>query len=142
MTPNKKKENANKIKSAIDELWGEYIVNTTILSTVCRQLAFGEGAVCWFFKNSSGNLPIDIKNILLFLVLYFISDVLQYLTSTIIYWNYAKFYEYKNNKQFLKNEDDITKPEWINAPSRAFFILKIFFLGIASFLLIGYFVYH
>lgn len=84
----------SKIKTAIEkEIWSVYNSNTSILSGICRQLAFAEGGVCWFFKSPTGQLSAEVIFILKFLILFFAFDALQYFFAAAIYWLVAKYYE-------------------------------------------------
>lgn len=63
----KLKEN---IETSIKEkFWDVYASNTGTLSSICRQLAFAEGGICWFYIQDSSFTP-SIKLILTFLILF------------------------------------------------------------------------
>lgn len=132
-----KQEIEDKIKS----LWNEYSINTRSLSNVCRKIAFGEGAICWIFKYKNSELPENIKYILFLLVLFLLFDALQYLTTAILYWCFAKYYEEKNSLNQLKKKDDVSKPAWINFPSKLCSTIKIGYLGIATYSLTTYIIF-
>ncbi len=133
-------KNQSEITHAIDELWNEYSLNTDSLSKVCRQLAFAEGGLCWFFKTPQSTFPSQIINVLFFLILYFLLDAFQYLISAVLYKNLAKYYEKRNENNLLKNKNDVKRPACINFPAKICFILKIVSLSYASLLLIKYFI--
>ena len=66
-----------KIEASIKEkFWDVYASNTGALSSICRQLAFAEGGICWFYIQDS-SFTIEIKLILTFLLLFFIADASQ-----------------------------------------------------------------
>lgn len=138
-------KNNEKIKKAISEnFWEVYGKNTAKLSSICRQLAFAEGGICWFFlkPDNPDKIPMDIKIILLFLVLYFILDACQYLTLAIYNKAIALFYEEKVKDGTIKTHSQITRPSWINSSGEVCFLLKLFSIGIASFFLIEKFFFQ
>lgn len=144
----KTKPKANRIdkieKSISENFWEVYGNNTAKLSSICRQLAFAEGGICWFFMKpeNQGVVTTDIKIILLFLVLFFILDACQYLTLAIYNKAIALFYEDKVKDGTIKSDRQITRPPWINSSDEVCFVLKLFCLGIASFFLIGKFFFQ
>jgi len=74
MNEKTKEEIAREQKEEIEreinnKFWAVYTKNTKTLSSICRQLAFAEGGICWFYLQGS-NFSIDIKLILTFLLLF------------------------------------------------------------------------
>lgn len=135
-----KHANEAKVKTKINvTFWDNYAKNTATLSSICRQLSFGEGGICWFFlkQEQPSNIPLDIKIILTFLVLFFIFDACQYFTLAFYNKIMALFYEEKLDEGVIKDVSEVTRPPWINYPGNLCFILKLFCLGVASFFLIG-----
>lgn len=132
-------ETKNELEKVIkEEFWEVYHKTTSKLSNICRQLAFAEGGVCWFFLKECGqSLPLDIKIILTFLVFFFIFDACQYFVLAINNKNLAMIYEKQVKKQIITSKSEIFRPAWINHPANFCFTLKLFSIGIASFLLIG-----
>lgn len=140
-----KDEKKNDQEEIDQKFWVIYDKNTKMVSVICRQLAFGEGAICWFFKsdkvfscgtNYTNLFPSQINIILFFLILFFLFDVIQYLIASGIYWCVAKMYE----KNFPRK--NIQREGWMNLPSKVCFFLKLIFLTIASFILICLFIHQ
>jgi len=124
----------NEIKTAInEEIWSIYDSNTKILSGICRQLAFAEGGICWFFKSSSCQLSQDVIFILKFLIIFFALDAAQYFLAVIIYWFVAKYYECCNSRRLIKNSKEIDRSGWMSRGSSLLFLAKIVFIAIASY---------
>lgn len=128
-------------KTISENFWEVYLKNTSTLSSICRQLAFAEGGICWFFLKFDNNEKItsDIKIILIFIVLFFIFDACQYFTLGMYNKIIALFYEQKLEENIIKNKNQITRPPWINSSGNFCFVAKLFCIGIASFFIIGKF---
>ena len=60
------------------ELWESYGFYTGELTKYSRQLAFAGAAICWFFKTPEVTFPKPVIVSLVLIVLFFISDILQY----------------------------------------------------------------
>ncbi|GGI92293.1 hypothetical protein [Legionella impletisoli] len=135
------KEEVEKIESAIkDKFWNVYGNNTARLSGICRQLAFAEGGICWFFlSNPSAGISLDLKIILTFLVFFFIADAGQYFMLAMNNKKLAMLYEAKLDKKLIYSKEEIIRPIWINSSGDICFGIKLLFLGIASILLIAKF---
>lgn len=124
----------DEIKAVInEEIWSIYDSNTTTLSGICRQLAFAEGGICWFFKSPTCQFSTDVIFILKFLIFFFVLDALQYFLAAAIYWLVAKYYEYRNACGQIKKSDEIVRKGWMNRVSSLLFLAKIVFLSIASY---------
>jgi len=80
----------NKINSAF---WDPYHSQTIILSSVCRQLAYAEGGICWIFIKQGCAQHPEIYLILKSIVFFFVFDFFQYLVAIIIYYCVGKCYE-------------------------------------------------
>jgi hypothetical protein len=129
-----------KLYEQVEKLfWGVYARDTATLSNTCRQLALGEGGICWVIISSSAttSIPMTLVNVVLFLlVIFFLFDVTQYLFSSIKFKNLAIKYNELISTNVIKNKKQLTFPDGINTYSNRCFILKITTLFIASFLLI------
>lgn len=141
--PRKEKKmitNQDKIFDAIKiNFWDVYESSTTKLSNICRQLAFAEGGICWFFITQKYALSCSTNNIswiLIFLVLFFLFDALQYLASSIIYAGAAYYYEYRNRHDLLKNTKDVDRRWYMNIFPLILFLIKLFLITMASCFLI------
>lgn len=145
-----KKERLNKTKEKIqnkidDMFWSVYGNNTSTLSSICRQLSFAEGGICWFFMKVNDDKTImttDIKIILIFLVLYFIFDACQYLALAIYNKAIALLYEQQLHDGSLTTDASVKRPSWINSTANVCFIMKLICISLGSFLLIGKFIFQ
>lgn len=87
MTVDDKKEPLYKYVK--DYYWSTFRRNTAILSSTCRQLALGLGGLAWLAKaDIQSSCPA--KSILLFIVLFFITDAAQYLAQGYAFQQLAK----------------------------------------------------
>lgn len=139
------KEELERIESTIKEkFWNVYGNNTARLSSICRQLAFAEGGICWFYlsKSSSVGISLDLKIILTFLVLFFIADAGQYFILAMNNKKLAMLYEAKLDKKLISSKEEIIRPIWINSSGDICFGIKLLFIGMASILLIARFYCH
>lgn len=125
------------LKEKIKECSECYIFYTGESSKVLRQLAFGEGALFWFFTKN----PCPMTNIahigLCILVLYFIVDSVQYIIGAIKYKNRGKFYielREKNKREDFEVTNDSVKG------TNICFMLKIIVLIAASTFLVSIFI--
>lgn len=140
-----KKDLKEKIEKVIEEnFWDVYGKNTSMLSSICRQLAFAEGGICWFFLRSenSQQITLDVKIILTLLVLFFIFDASQYFVIAMYNKIIAMIYEQQVTDKVLVRKNQVIRPIWINYPGNVCFILKLCCLGMASFFLIGKFFFQ
>lgn len=122
-------------KKIKEQFWDHYATQGSTLSNICRQLAFAEGGICWFYISGQDLHADVIKFILKVLITFFIFDIFQYLYSVSIYYVVAKCYE--RNLKLYKDDTDIKKPPWINIPAVIFFIFKIVALFLASYKLMS-----
>lgn len=139
--PKTEEEIKNEIEDSIkNKFWDVYACNTSSLSSICRQLAFAEGGICWFYIKDS-HFPMEIKLILTFLLLFFISDACQYYFLAANNKKQAEFYEDLLNRKepVITNKNQIQRPITINSSGNIFFGIKLFSIAIASFLLIAKF---
>lgn len=109
-------------------------------SKIARQLAFGEGAIFWFFFFREPRLAIIITIGLLFLVLYFIFDISQYIIATWVNKNLASTYEHLNSKDAPMEPEKIQRPPSMNNPISACYYIKFIMLSLASLIVISIFV--
>jgi len=121
----------------IDKIWKISRTYSAEASKISRQLAFGEGAIFWMFFREPDKLSNLILIGLVFLVLYFVFDILQYFIGSFINKNLAVTYE--ENKENL-NPSDIERPKSLNDPVYLFYYLKFVMLLVASLLLISMFI--
>ena len=118
------------------ELWESYSDYTKILTETARKLGFAAAAICWFFKAPDNSFPSHILIALGFVVLYFISDMLQFLFGAIVlrFWTRSK--EKKMCRETGTIEGDYKKPAWLDYPSFTLWWIKVVCL-LLGFLFIG-----
>jgi hypothetical protein len=125
----------SKISKKVKSYWKEYETYTSKLSIVCRRLAFAEGAAFWILKPNNEKLPIIIVLGLLILVLYFISDTLQYLIGMLGYEELADEAREKLASNPSIKLSDINNSK-VNKRIEFFLYLKLIFIFISSIVLI------
>lgn len=131
-----------EIEASIKEkFWDVYACNTSSLSSICRQLAFAEGGICWFYLQNS-TFSIEIKLILTFLLLFFVADASQYYFLAENNKKQAEFYEDLLNREIITTKEQVQRPMEINSSGNICFRLKLFLIAIASLLLMGKFYYQ
>lgn len=115
-----------------------YREHTRILSSTCRQLALGEGGLCWLFKSFTYGqcISYQINVVLILLVLFFLFDASQYLLSANLYKNQAEEYNKKISKGEITDISELIEPSNINKPGNVCFTIKFFILVFASIYLI------
>ena len=118
------------------ELWKSYEFYTGELTKYSRQLAFAGAAICWFFKTPEVSFPKPIIVSLIFIVLFFVFDILQYFVSA----HLLRWWTRKEEKLMWEKEKTIEgeyhKPWWVDSPAFIFFNVKAIVLT-AAFVSIG-----
>lgn len=122
------------------EAWEQYKEYSQTTSEIARKFAFAGVAICWFFKLEDNKFPQIVLYALLLLVVFFISDLLQYLISSFLYKWWIRKEEIKKWEQTGKIEGEFFNPNWIDIPAYIFFISKITLL-LVSYILIGYWLF-
>lgn len=113
---------------------------STILSSICRQIAFAEGALFWFVFAGFQFPPKYIIVGYLFLILYLLTDLSQYLFGYMVYKRKAiqncEYLEKKitNEELYLIKEEDLY---WVYKAMH----LKLFFIALSSITIILIFAY-
>ncbi|VVC76774.1 hypothetical protein AQUSIP_21000 [Aquicella siphonis] len=138
-----KPEDENKKKEHLYHIVYEnfaliYREHTRILSSTCRQLALGEGGLCWLLKSFTYGQCISsqVNVVLILLVLFFLFDAAQYLISSILYKNKAEEYYEKIKIGDVKDESELIEPPSLNKPGSICFTIKFSILVFASIYLI------
>lgn len=129
--------NKERTEDKIQKIWARASQYSGEASRVARQLAFGEGAIFWFFFHDKHDLSMPIAAGMFFLVMYFIFDIAQYIIGSWINKNLASIYEEPNKKNLEPNQ--ITRPPTMNNPMYFCYYAKFFMLGIGSLLLLALF---
>ena len=129
----------NEIFDAIKiNFWSVYDTSTTKLSNICRQLAFAQGGICWFYISQPCQLssPKISSSIFFYLIWFFIVDALQYLASSIIYAGFALYFERKNDQKKLKSIRDVDRKYRMNIIPSILFIIKLLLISKSSYIII------
>lgn len=128
------------LEHRIKELfWDEYKKSTSTFSSICRQLAFAEGGICWLFKTQGQKLPLIFLITLTFLVVFFILDAWQYHEISRTYRKCARKYEKEVEEGRITAVTEIYKDTGTNKSSKRLFNAKLYVLSGASvFLIIGF----
>jgi len=114
----------------LGDLWKSQEAYSRDLTEHSRKLAFAVAAICWFFKSETITFPPAIFWSLVFLVGFFIFDVLHYLWGAI---RYRRFIHRQEEKLAEVSADaDVTVTRRLARPIFAVFCLKSMFL-LASF---------
>jgi|GEM_PF-2608766 hypothetical protein len=114
-----------------DYYWSTFRRNTTILSSTCRQLALGLGGLAWLDKsNIQGSCCA--KSILLFVVLFFISDTGQYLFQSYAFQQLAEEYDRNIQSGTISEISNLVEKPKMNCLTHIFFITKLILLALAS----------
>ena len=131
----------DEVQKKIKEYWDQYKTFTDKFSNILRQLAWTEIGVFWIFMYKSNCRPNAIIIGFFLLVLFFISDSLQYYLGLRDYYVLAK----KSEDQRVKNPNiklsEIEKTSSVNERANFCFYIKIIFISIASLTLVLYLVF-
>ncbi len=124
----------------LSEIRFAYEESTKTLSELNRQLCFAGFAIIWIFNGGNINefkVPEElfIPGFLLSLSLF--TDVLQYITSTLIWYLYY-LRQRKNYKDRDEDAVNVIEPEYANWPAWLLFVFKILFM-LTAYVLIGLF---
>ena len=112
------------------DLWDSYKYYTESLSSALRTLGFAAGGACWLFKNTDNTFPRPILSALLFVALYFLCDVLQYLLGALVTRCWTRHAEKERYRETHSIEGDYDKPAWLDCPAFMFWLLKLIALGV------------
>jgi len=126
----------------ITDVWNEFKQNTREVTESSRKIAFAAAAICWFFKTDNASFPKYIQLSLVFIVLYFIFDILQFLVSVISLKKWATRKEAILLLQKMPLDSPIIKPKWITKYPYWLFLTKLIFLAAAFVFIILEFSYR
>jgi len=125
-----------------EKLWDRYVEYTADLTEHARKLAFAAAAICWFFKTPEITFPPAVQLSLVFIVLFFIFDVLHYAGGAITLRMYLEREEQKHWAKTQKELTDVLKPKWVDTTATIFAAAKTLVLLIAFGCLITEFGYR
>lgn len=114
-----------------DYYWGTFWRNTAILSGTCRQLALSLGGLVWFAKSDMQSSTSG-KLILLFVVLFFMADVAQYLVQGYAFHQLAECYDKKIGFGTISDISQLVEKPKMKRVTHGLFITKLILLGFAS----------
>ena len=112
----------------ISTKWEHYKEYTQTVSTICRRLGFAAAAIAWLFKNEDNSFPSKILQSLLFLMGFFLADIIQYLIASILLKIWIRGREKELWDMYEKSDADVEQPTWIDKPSEFLFYTKVGFL--------------
>ncbi|MEJ2638003.1 MAG: hypothetical protein P8010_00355 [Desulfosarcinaceae bacterium] len=134
----------------LGKAWDTYKEHNLLYSANARQLAFAIGAICWLFRieektNTCSDItfPPFIITALLFIVIFVLSDLTQYLYQTVAFRKQIKSEEKRIKKE--QNTNKLTADMIIQIPGRlhkpaiTLLFTKTTALYIAGFLLLAHF---
>jgi hypothetical protein len=99
-------------------------------SEIIRQLSLAGIALVWIFKTGSDTTAVlqpQLRQAAFFIFIALAMDLLQYLSSALIWFGYFHIKEKQNTPPTTKFD----APVWINWPNLAFFGLKALSMSIA-----------
>jgi hypothetical protein len=126
---------AFEIQKLIDDHNEKAVEYTSLLSTILRQIAFTEGSLFWFMKTQ---LEVNLMPVLFgfaALLLFFSCDALQYYNGYKKYEKEARKFERYMLKNIV-NESSYQDSEGLNQAITLPFKFKMFFLVLASVILV------
>lgn len=107
-------------------------------SSLSRQVAFAGLAFLWIFKEESEQglqLPEELFQPAVCLILAILCDLLQYVSTYIIYWLRLVHLERKEGCDRTKEHEH---PGWMNFPAQLFFSTKLLLVLVAYCLLLSF----
>ena len=122
------------------DLWQTYDAYTSGITEQSRKLAFAAAAICWFFNSDEVTFPLSVMWALIFVVVFFLLDIGQYLSGALLtrYWTRGE--EIRLWREEGSIDGDVEKPDWLDRPPFLLFLLKIASLSAAFIALLTEFV--
>ncbi|MBI2791353.1 MAG: hypothetical protein HYX61_05295 [Gammaproteobacteria bacterium] len=125
-------------------IWDSHHKSTVTLSKISRQLAFASVAVCWLFRQKDSTILLHgpVLWALIFALIYFLFDLLQYISAAYIYYAIANNKENElnsNGKKLALNEPCYKDKEDDKFPY-LFLKLKVCSIFISYILLFYYYI--
>ena len=107
------------------ECWQQYATYTKDITDQGRKLGLVIGAACWFFKTPQASFPFWVLLSLLFLVAFFLLDLLQLLCAAVLLRWWTRSEEKKMWAEKNTIDGDVEKPWWLDKPPFVCFVVKI-----------------
>jgi hypothetical protein len=117
----------------LGDIWDRYKDYTEELSKNFRTLALAAAAICWFFKSPQIIFPKTILFALIFVVAFFICDILHYGVGAVVtrQWARQKEKELHEKEIQITRETEVEQPAWLDIGPVAFFLGKTLCLALA-----------
>ena len=113
------------------EAWKPYSEFTKAASENSRKLALSGVALAWSLKAGNSVFPPGATIALIFLVLFFLCDLLQYYLGAFLNRRWVRSREIELFKGTGSIEGDYQRPTSVDVPATALFHLKIVSLAVA-----------
>lgn len=112
-------------------MWEKYSNFTKDLSDNARNLAYAAAGLSWAFKIDAGNFPPTVIIALRSIIVFFIADILQYVSGALIVRFWVRGQEKKKFIETKSIEGQYDQPGWIDTPPLIFWLIKIAALLVA-----------
>jgi hypothetical protein len=122
-------------------IWKSYDDYTRLFSGNSRKLGFAAGAIAWIFREPAGDFPTSVEWAWVFIIGFFLADVLQYFVAAIILRQWMLTQEGKRLAAGQPVKGDYEKPTWLDIPAFVCLWLKFMFL-IAGFVCLGVHIFN
>lgn len=118
------------------DLWQAYTEYTFETTKHARQLAFAGAAICWFFRSPEVTFPRLIMVALLVFVLYFVVDIVQYITAAVKIRDWTLAEEKRQWEESDTIDGEYHKPASLDYWPYRLFVAKLVVL-LAAFMALG-----
>jgi hypothetical protein len=118
------------------QVWDAYDYYTSEISKNARTLGLAGIAICWFFRTPALTFPRPILWALVFVILFFIADLLQYYISAMRVRTWMRAEEERRLAETKSLEGEYDLPIGIHTPGHVLFHVKLATL-LAGFLILG-----
>lgn len=115
------------------EVWDFYNFYTGEVTKHSRHLGFAGIAICWFFRTTEITFPNFILFSLIFLVLFFVFDLVQYYVSAMRLRKWMQKEEAENENKKGSVDGEYWPPKSLDLPAFWLFKIKLLFLFIGFF---------
>ena len=126
----------------LSDLWKNQEFYSKVLTEHSRTLAFGVAAICWFFKSERITFPPAIFWALVFLVGFFVFDVLHYFWGAVRYRRFIYREETKLGDKVYEDDPEVRVTRKLDRPMYVMFWLKSMSLLVSFAMLLTEFFYR
>jgi len=113
------------------ELWEQYSQYTEQASSVARQLGFAAAGLIWAFRDTGSGWTEKAQAGLVFVVAFFITDLLQYVIAAVRRRLWIRGEEIKKWNETQSIEGDYNVPVTLDRPAFWLWWIKLGFLIVA-----------